>query len=418
MNEYSLLIIIPVCILIGYYLKSIIKGTKATKAPAVAKTPAVTKPQESTVKTESLLEERLVLEESISIIGRLSESISSTLNLNELANDIIATVCKMFNVEICVLFLLDEATDTLEIIASAGIDTKIANEIHIRNGEEITGMVAKYNTLKLIDDFEKETPQWNLKYDSCYRKSLLSIPLSFKNSVLGVLNISSKKTGEPFSPRDVEIIKIIAIESAIALQNFKLLKELSKNYLNTIIALASAIDARDPYTYYHSSNVTKYSVRLAQEIKLSNKTIENIRYAGLLHDIGKIGIRDDILLKPAKLTDEEYAQIKKHPLKGEEIIKSLPFLGEVTPIVRHHHERIDGKGYPDGIKGENIEIGAKIMALADAFDAMTTKRTYRDPLSLEKAKEELINNKDTQFDSSLVDCFLKILEKEPTLLSS
>jgi putative nucleotidyltransferase with HDIG domain len=418
MNEYSLLIIIPVCVLIGYYLKSIIKGTKATKAPAVAKMPTVTKPQEPTVKTESLLEERLVLEESISIIGRLSESISSTLNLNELGNDIIETVRKMFNVEICALLLLDEATDTLEIIASTGIDSKIANEIHIKKGEEISGMVAKYNTIKLIDNFEKETPLWNLKYDSFYKKSLLSIPLSFKDNVLGVLNISSKKTGEPFSPTDVEIIKIIAVESAIALQNFKLLKELSKNYLNTIIALASAIDARDPYTYYHSSNVTKYSVRLAQEIKLSKKTIENIRYAGLLHDIGKIGIRDDILLKSGQLTDEEYTQIKKHPLKGEEIIKSLPFLGEVSPLVRHHHERFDGRGYPDGIKGEDIEIGARIMALADSFDAMTTKRPYREPLSLEKVKEELIKNKNTQFDPSLVDCFIKILENEPTLLSS
>jgi putative nucleotidyltransferase with HDIG domain len=414
----SFLIIIPLCILIGYYLKGII-GIKGTKAPTTTKkAPTVTKPAQPPAQTESLVERRLVAEESISIIEKLSENISTSLNLNELAENIIQTVCKMFNAEICALFLLDETTDTLDLIASTGIDSKIANEIHIRNGEEISGMVAKYNTIKLINDFEKETPLWNLKYDSCYKKSLVSIPLSFKDNILGVLNISSKKSGEPFSPTDIEIIKTIAIESAIALQNFKLFQELSKNYLNTIIALASAIDARDPYTHYHSSNVTKYSVRIAQEIRLPKKIIENIRYAGLLHDIGKIGIRDDILLKPAKLTDEEYAQIKKHPLKGEEIIKSLPFLGEISPIVRHHHERIDGRGYPDGIKGENIEIGARIMALADSFDAMTTKRTYREPFSLNQAKEELIKNKDTQFDSSLVDCFLKILEKEPTLLGS
>jgi putative nucleotidyltransferase with HDIG domain len=418
MNEYSFLIIIPVCVLIGYYLKSITRGVKVIKAKAVTKAPTVTKPAGPPAQTESLVERRLVAEESISIIEKLSENISTSLNLSELAENIIQTVCKMFNVEICALLFLDEATDTLDLIANTGIDSKIANEIHIRNGEEISGMVAKYNTIKLIDNFEKETPLWNLKYDSFYKKSLVSIPISFKDNVLGVLNISNKKSGEPFSPRDVEIIKIIAIESAIALQNFKLLQELSKNYLNTIIALASAIDARDPYTYHHSSNVTKYSVRLAQEMKLSKKTIENIRYSGLLHDIGKIGIRDDILLKPERLTDEEYTQIKKHSLKGEEIIKSLPFLGEVSPLVRHHHERFDGRGYPDGIKGEDIEIGARIMALADSFDAMTTKRTYREPLSLDKVKEELIKNKNTQFDPSLVDCFLKILEKEPTLLTS
>jgi len=407
MNTPIILIIITLSIIIGYCISAFTKRKKVI---------SITQPQKPNAQREDSLEKRLMLEGAIDIIEKLSETFSLSLNLNELAKEIVKTTSRILNVEICALLLLDETTDILNVIASIGIEDKLANTIHIRNGEEISGLVAKFNEIKIINNLEREVRLSNLKYDKCYKQSLVSLPLSFKNNVLGVLNISNKKSSEPFSTTDIEIIKIIALESAIAIQNLKLFQEQNKNYLNTILTLANAIDARDPYTYRHSNNVTKYAIRIAQEMRLPKQEIENIRYAGLLHDIGKIGIKDGILIKSEKLTEEEYAEIKLHPLKGEEIIKSLPFLHKVTKIIRHHHERFDGKGYPDCIMGENIELGARILALADAFDAMTTKRTYHDALILEEAKDELIKNRGTQFDPYLVDCFIQILKQEPNLV--
>jgi len=403
-------------IFLGFLILDFINKSKKSHSEKETQ-PVPVKFEDLKDENETLFEKKLILEEAIAVIGKLSENISLSLNLKELGEEIVKTTSRILNVEICALLLLDESKESLTIIASSGIDKDFAQEVSIKKGEEISGLAAKYNDVKIYNNLETETKFDNLKYDTCYKESLISHPLSFKNKVMGVLNVSKKKTGKPFYPIDAEIIKIISLESAIALQDFKLLNEQYKNYLNTIIALANTVDARDPYTYRHSHNVTKYSVRIAQYLQLPTQLIEDIRYAGLLHDIGKIAIKDEILLKTSKLTEEEYAQIKIHSEKGEEIIKSLPFLHEVSKIIRHHHERFDGNGYPDKLKGENIEVGARILAVADSFDAMTTKRTYRNPLSLEKTKEELINNKNSQFDPEIVDCFLQILEKEPNILS-
>jgi len=407
MTILLLLIVGILSLFIGYRLSRI--TTKKMKATAIAEL------QEPVAETGNLLEERLMMNEAINIIENLSETISSSLGMNELAGEIVKHTSTVLNVEICALLLLDENTDILSIIASTGIADESINSIRIKNGKEISGLVAKFNEIKVINNLAIQASSYQLKYETCYKHTLVSIPLSIKNKVIGVLNVSNRKTGKPFSPVDVEILKIIALESAVALQNFKLIKEQHQDYINTIIALASAIDARDPYTYQHSNNVTKYAVRIAKEMKLPSKMIEDIKYASLLHDVGKIGIRDDVLMKPGKLTDEEFLQIKNHPIKGEEIIKSLPFLKGIGRIMRHHHERFDGKGYPDGIKGKDIELSARILKIADFFDAITTDRPYRKAFSLEEAKNELIKNKGVELDPNLTDCFLEILEKEPHL---
>ncbi|MCM8820029.1 MAG: HD-GYP domain-containing protein, partial [Candidatus Omnitrophica bacterium] len=166
----------------------------------------------------------------------------------------------------------------------------------------------------------------------------------------------------------------------------------------------------------HSENVTRYSVAIAEEMKLPYKDIETIKQAALLHDIGKIGIRDEVLLKTAKLDEREYEQIKTHPLKAQQILESLSFLKDISAIIRHHHERFDGKGYPDGLSDVQIELGARIIAVADTFDAMTTDRPYRKALTLEEAIEELQKAKNTQLDPEIVDYFIKILKTNPEIL--
>lgn len=407
------LAVIFLSICIGYYLAN--RRNKKIVKPASA--PQLQKPA-ANINTgiRSASEKKMLLEDTITIIKQLSENISSPLGLNELGMEIVRTTARIMGVEICTLLLLDESGDTLSVLAAEGIDEKSASEVKIRKGDEISGLVAQYNEIKIINDLANTEQASNLKYDNYYKNSLISIPLSLKNNVLGVLNVSNRKSQQPFSSMDAEILQVVALESSIAIQNFRLLKDQQKNYLNTIIALASALDMRDPYTYLHSECVTKYALRIAREMNLHPRLIEDIRYAALLHDIGKIGIKDGVLLKPEALTEEEYAQIKLHPINGEEIVKALPFLQGAAKLIRHHHERIDGKGYPDGIRGERIELGAKILALADSFDAMTTKRIYHDALNLEEAKKEISRKKNTQFDAAAVDCLLKILEKEPEIL--
>lgn len=185
-------------------------------------------------------------------------------------------------------------------------------------------------------------------------------------------------------------------------------KKLNDSYKNTVSALSNAVDARDPYTAGHSERVTKISMLLGTTLDLPEKELADLEYAALFHDIGKIGIPDYILHKTGKLTDEEFEIIKKHPEMGVNILKSIDFLAESLPIIKHHHEKFRGKGYPDNINGEDIPLGARIIAIADTYDAMTTDRPYRQGLSHETAVEEILRNKGLQFDDKLVDAFMEI----------
>ncbi len=183
-------------------------------------------------------------------------------------------------------------------------------------------------------------------------------------------------------------------------------------YIDTINAFIRAIDAKDHYTERHSINVSSIAETIAKELKLPADKVEAIRQACKLHDLGKIGIKDSILLKPAKLTEEEWRQIKMHPILGAEIIKPIAFLSDIALLIRQDHERWDGKGYPEGLKEEQIDIGARIIAVADAYDAMVSGRPYRSPLSKQEAIDELKKNAGTQFDPKVIEAFLNTTEQK------
>jgi putative two-component system response regulator len=192
----------------------------------------------------------------------------------------------------------------------------------------------------------------------------------------------------------------------------KLYEDLRATYMRTIKVLAQAIDARDHYTHSHSENVAKFSVFIAEEMGLNAKEVETIREACELHDLGKIGIEDNILSKPFSLTAQEWAQVKLHPEIGAKILEPLTFLSDVIELVRQHHEHFDGSGYPDGRRGEDILLGARVIHLADAYEAMCSARSYRKvPLNKEEAIFEVKRNSGTQFDPEIVDIFLKVVDK-------
>ncbi len=185
--------------------------------------------------------------------------------------------------------------------------------------------------------------------------------------------------------------------------------KLEKAYLESIETLRYTVEAKDTYTRGHSDRVSAYSVLLGEKLGLSEKELNDLKIGGLFHDIGKIGVPDSILLKDSKLTDDEYSEIKNHPAIGAHILSNATIFSDIIPIVKHHHERFDGFGYPGKLKGEEIPYLARITAVADAFDAMTSKRTYRNSLSLDIVKAELEKCKGTQFDPECADAFLDIL---------
>jgi len=188
-------------------------------------------------------------------------------------------------------------------------------------------------------------------------------------------------------------------------------RQLQDTYLHTVTSLVSAIDAKDTYTRNHSESVSRWGVLVAKEMGLSADDVELVRLAGQLHDVGKIGIEDKILTKPDKLTPDEWEIMKRHSTIAADILAPLDFLKDVTRIVKENHERYDGKGYPDGLKGEEISLGARIMAVSDAYDTMTSKRPYREIMPMDKVTEELRRNSGVQFDPKVIEVFLKLLKE-------
>lgn len=189
-------------------------------------------------------------------------------------------------------------------------------------------------------------------------------------------------------------------------------EQLEQAYLDMVQTLRYTVEAKDSYTRGHSDRVSEYSVLIGEKLGLPEEQIKTLRIGGLFHDIGKIGIPDSILLKPSKLTDDEYSQIKNHPSIGAHILGSAVIFKDIIPIVKHHHERYDGNGYPSRLKGEEIPYIARIAAVADTFDAMTSRRSYRGPIDIEHVKEEIKRCESTQFDPQIAEVFLDILNND------
>jgi len=229
-------------------------------------------------------------------------------------------------------------------------------------------------------------------------------PLMIEGQVFGALHIvSSSKLGEE---KEGKILYLLN-RSAERMENVALYEGLYENMLSTLNSMAKILDARDPHTSQHSTRVTSLSMTMAQALGLAQEERDTLYIAASLHDIGKVGIPDDILLKPGRLTDEEYAVIRKHPDIGADILKPLPPMAKETEIIRHHHERYDGKGYPLGLKGEDIPYLSRIIALADSFDAMTSDRPYRAGMTAKEALLEITRCKGLQFDPVLAQIFIE-----------
>lgn len=264
-----------------------------------------------------------------------------------------------------------------------------------------------------------------LKQVTKNEKGIILPLMSDTTQTLGVIYLENNQL-----PVEMELLKIYATQAATSINNAHLhsivsikndeldrtYNELKQRYMDAIQVLRLAVDAKDVYTRGHSDRVAYYAVKIGKSFNLDEESLQRLEIAGVFHDIGKIGITDDILFKTDKLNEEEYVEIKKHPIKGAHILSAVSMFKDIVPLIKHHHERIDGRGYPFGIKGEEIPFLARIISVADAFDAMTSDRQYRSKLGLSEAKKQLATNSGTQFDANVVEKFLTLLDDYDSML--
>ena len=241
--------------------------------------------------------------------------------------------------------------------------------------------------------------------------SVLAIPLKIRSKVFGILILLIRDGKRHFNEKDLYFLNFLAEKASSLIENLALYENIYENLFSTLYAFVETIEARDPYTKQHSTRVTHYAVSVAKAIGCSQEEIDVLNVSGNLHDIGKIGIPDDILLKPGKLTDAEYEIIKRHSSIGSNIIGHFNMWTEEEKIIKHHHERWDGRGYPDGLSGEEIPFLSRILSVADVYDALTSDRSYRKKLSDDVAIGMIRENSGSQFDPKIVDVFLKFYEQ-------
>jgi HD-GYP domain-containing protein (c-di-GMP phosphodiesterase class II) len=345
-------------------------------------------------------------------LTELSRILNSTLEPSTVKRRAMEAATELMEAEVGSLLLIDEETNQLYFDVALGDKEETVKTFHLNMGEGIAGWVAQHGDPLIVADAQSD-PRFFREVDKKSKfttKTVICVPVKVKEKTIGVLEAINKLDRGTFTEEDLTLFQSLADQVAVALDNARLMAEIEELFFQTASSLADAIEKRDPYTGGHTRRVTEYSLAIGTKLDLDPTEMRWLKLAAVLHDIGKIGVEDQILRKPDKLDDEEYNQMKQHTLMGAEIIAHIKQLHEIIPGLKYHHEKIDGKGYPEGLVEENIPLIAKIVAVADTFDAMTSDRPYRKALSTEEAFEELRRCSGTQFDKALVDAFIKAFE--------
>ena len=336
----------------------------------------------------------------------LTAVINSSLDTREVRKRAIEAATKLTDTEAGSLLLIDRNTGELFFEVALGDKGKKLKQIRLKKGEGIAGWVAEKGEPVIIHDVQSD-PRFFRDADTKSKfvtRDMICVPVKTKDKIIGVLQTINKRSGS-FNNEDMEILSALANQVAVAIENANLYEELRDTFHGTAEALAETIEKRDPYTGGHTKRVMNYSLAIGRMMKLSRSEVENLKLSAILHDIGKIGVRDSVLLKEGRLDSTELEAMNMHPKYGSEILGHVKQLKDVIPGMRGHHEKYDGTGYPDGLKADEIPLTARIIAVADTFDAMTTDRPYRKALTAEAAFEELKKFAGRQFDPSVVEAF-------------
>ena len=345
---------------------------------------------------------------ALSTVHTVHRIINSTLNLNELISRLAHLTAQVLRAELCAIYLVVKPPSTVHSNALNGVRAK-AKELLLVCKAFVgpSRMKVKAHRALARQSVEAKVAR---TAQIVLRKRFISIPL-IDEDVIGVVTIANKKDKKGFTYFDQEILTTLAEEAVIAIKNAQLYEEPKKVTLGTIQSLAVILGTRVPNA--SSPEVfLKLALKMGEELKLGEEETQALHYATLLKDTAKIGIPDEILKKPTKLTGEEYRLLREHPIKGAKIVQSFESLKPVVPIILYSRERYDGTGYPKGLKGEKIPLGARILSVITAFEAIVMGRPYRDRSSVTEALAEIAKNSGTQFDPKVVEAFVRIVSKE------
>ncbi|MFC1651027.1 HD domain-containing phosphohydrolase [Candidatus Latescibacterota bacterium] len=347
-------------------------------------------------------------------LNACSKATTSILDADVLLNEVMSLIVNIMHFDRAVLMLVDHDKRVLKPVKGVGggsendIEKIKGYRIPLDHTSNILARVVDSGIAQIVTDVDKSfLRKENIILKMFNPKSFAAFPLINRNKVTGVLAAERLKGLNDFSSNDTEFMMNFCNQIAISLENAKLIDYMKQSFVSSILSLASALEAKDSYTRGHSNRVATYSTIVARKLGLEEESVESIRLMALMHDIGKIGVSDNTLNKPGKLSDKEFDNVKQHPELGVRIIEPLLQNKSELRYVRSHHERYDGKGYPDGLKGDSIPLEARIMAVADCYDAMTSQRSYRTALSKEYALSEIEKNKGTQFCPQITDLFIE-----------
>jgi response regulator RpfG family c-di-GMP phosphodiesterase len=366
----------------------------------------VSKEQASNVQINRELKRRLL---SMRTLFNVSQDLNRRLDLEEMINGFSLTLVGELQISSMAVFTIKRERDTYFYLQGVkGFDKDRIADLKLDTDSEFTRwLMSDPRPQKLArskdDNWAQKLPDVRLAIFEYVT------PIIVKQKLRGIVFTGPRLIGEYSNP-DLDMLKSICNSAGIGLDNARLFRELQNTYLSTVKALVSIIEAKDPYTKGHTERVADFAVALATKLRLSKDEIRDIAFGAVLHDIGKLVVYERILNKPGRLNEDEWEALKEHPAIGARIIENMDFLAGTIPLVRHHHERWDGEGYPDGLVGDRVPMGARIIAVADSYDAMTTDRPYRKALESEVALDTLKSKAGSQFDPQVVEVFVELVE--------
>ncbi len=364
---------------------------------------------EHALEKQRLIKENLELKEAMALYD-ISRAISSHLDMESVLSMLLDALLKEGDADAATMYLKDMILNISIISKAVGKDKKseekAADLIHIENA--LSYLAGKDWALLSEIDIKKMELVANGSRDV---ESILLFPIRIKSETPGFVALVSFTQGYSFTEGRAKALSILVNNVSVAVENARLYRDIVSILDDTVKSFARTLDAKDKYASGHSERVTRYALAIARAMRLPRRDIDLLAQAGLLHDIGKIGVSELLLNKKDKLEIDEYEETKMHPVIGREILSTIQQFEDIAEIVYHHHEWYDGNGYPDGIVGDKIPLLARIIAVADAFDAMTSSRSYRERLGTGKALEELKRNAGTQFDPTVVEAFLSEVER-------
>ncbi len=367
------------------------------------------------IQNTLLYEQRRRATENQKLLAQISNHLHQTLKLDELIPRIFAEVNKAIQAEAQSIWLVDEKEGTVKCRFATGPSAGRVQGLSVPlNAPSVVGASVLKQESIIIQDARND-PRHAVSVDETtgfVTRSLMTVPMVLEDKSIGAIQAVNKRGGLRFTADDLELFRSIADSAALAVSNAQLVADLENSYDLTLDALSAALDLRDRETEGHSRRVVEYTARLAKQMGLDQRTITTFRRGALIHDVGKIGVPDAILRKPGTLDPEERKIIERHPQAGYDMLAEIPYLQEEIKIVLCHQEKWDGTGYPRGLKGEEIVLGARLFMVADSFDALLSDRPYRKGCTYEEAREIIAAEAGKQFDPKAVEAFLAVPPEE------